>query len=240
MGFIRNLLLTMLAGTLFYACHPEPNFIEESEAALTFNLDTLYFDTVFTTIGTITEAFRVYNPHNQFLKISEIELAGGASSSYRINVDGASGVYFTEVEIAPGDSLYVFVEATLDPNESDDILRVQDSVVFYTNGNVQDIDLVAWGQDVHMIRDSLIDVSTNWIADKPYLIVGYAYVDSLSTLSIDPGVKVFLHRDALIYVEGSLQVNGTLDEPVWFGGDRLEEFYADVPGQWGFIYLSFF
>jgi hypothetical protein len=33
-------------------------------------------------------------------------------------------------------------------------------------------------------------------------------------------------------------VNGTLDEPVWFGGDRLEEFYEDVPGQWRFIYLT--
>jgi len=238
MGFSRILIITLLGGALFFACHPEPNFIEESDAALAFNLDTVFFDTVFTSIGTATEAFRVYNPHNQFLKIDEIALAGGASSVYRINVDGAPGIHFTEVEIAPRDSLYIFVEATLDPNESDDILRIQDSIVFSTNGNIQDVDLVAWGQDVHMIQDSLIDVHTTWIADKPYLIVGYAYVDSISSLAIDPGVKVFLHRDALIYVEGSLQVNGTLEEPVWFGGDRLEEFYEDVPGQWGFIYLT--
>ena len=46
---------------------------------------------------------------------------------------------------------------------------------------MQDIDLVAWGQDVHILRDSVIDVSTTWIADKPYLILNYVYVDSLST-----------------------------------------------------------
>ena len=212
MGFSRILIITLLGGALFFACHPEPSFIEESDAALAFNLDTVFFDTVFTTVGTVTEAFRVYNPHNQFLKIDEIALAGGASSVYRINVDGTPGIHFTEVEIAPRDSLYVFVEATLDPNESDDILRIQDSIVFSTNGNIQDVDLVAWGQDVHMISRDTIDVPTTWIADKPYLIVGYAYVDSVSSLSIDPGVKVFLHRDALIYVEGSLQVNGTLED----------------------------
>jgi len=55
---------------------------------------------------------------------------------------------------------------------------------------------------------------------------------------MDPGVRVHLHKDARIYVDGSLQVNGTRDEPVRFGGDRLEEFYDQIPGQWGFIYLT--
>jgi hypothetical protein len=76
------------------------------------------------------------------------------------------------------------------------------------------------------------------MADKPYLIIDYLYVDSLASLSMDPGVEVYLHKDAMIYVEGSMQVNGTLDEPVRFGGDRLEDFYKDLPGQWGLIYFT--
>jgi len=238
MGFHRIFLLFALTVSLFFACHPERSYEENPEASLSFNMDTLYFDTVFTTIGTTTEAFRVYNSHKQFLKIDEISLAGGASSVFRINVDGSPGLHFTDVEIAPGDSMYVFVEATLDPNESDEILRIQDSIVFQTNGNLQDIDLVAWGQDVHLIEDSVISEHTTWIADKPYLILNYAFVDSLSSLTIDRGVKIHLHRDALLYVDGTLQINGSLEEPVWIGGDRLEKFYEDVPGQWGFIYLS--
>jgi hypothetical protein len=238
MCFRSYFLLVLVPVALFFSCQPERNFIEESDARLEFTIDTLFFDTVFTTVGTITEAFRVKNPHNQFIRIDEIRLAGGSFSVFRINVDGESGLRFSDLEIAPHDSMYVFVEATLDPNGSDNILRIQDSIVFQTNGNMQDIDLVAWGQDVHMIGGEEIDQPTTWPAGKPYLIIDYLYVDSLASLTIDPGVKVYLHKDAAIYVDGSLQVNGTLEEPVWFGGDRLEEFYDHIPGQWGYIYLS--
>ena len=237
--FFRILFpVVMLFGSLFFACHPERTYIEDSDAKLTFTLDTVYFDTVFTTIGTVTKSFRIKNPHNQFVKIDEILLAGGSSSVFRINVDGVPGVEFRDVEIAPKDSMYVFVEATLDPNGSNEILRIQDSIVFMTNGNQQDIDLVAWGQDVHILHEQVIDQDTRWEADKPYLIVGYAYVDSVTTLTIDPGVRVHLHRDAILYVEGTLQVSGTLEEKVRFMGDRLEEFYDEIPGQWGLIYLT--
>ncbi len=238
MAIRRFLLVALIPGALFFACHPERHYIEDADARLAFTLDTVYFDTVFTTIGTITESFRVKNPHNQFVMIDEITLAGGSSSVFRINVDGEPGIHFTDVVIAPFDSLYVFVEATLDPNLSNEILRIQDSIVFLTNGNVQDIDLVAWGQDVHILRDSVIDQSTVWTADKPYLILNYVYVDSVSTLTLEPGVRVHLHRDALLFVDGTLEVEGSKEEPVFFGGDRLEEFYDHIPGQWGLIYLS--
>jgi hypothetical protein len=234
----RFLLWIMFPALLFFACHPERRYIEDQEAKLTFTLDTLFFDTVFTTVGTVTKSFRVKNPHNQFISIDDISLAGGAASVFRVNVDGNPGIQFSGVEIAPGDSLYVFVEATLDPNGSDDILRIQDSIVFLTNGNLQDIDLVAWGQDVHMIGELEIEVPTLWEADKPYLIIDYVYVDSLASLTLDPGVRVYLHKDAMIYVDGSLQLLGTRDDPIGLSGDRLEEFYDQIPGQWGFIYLS--
>ena len=238
MGIRSFLMLVLIPAALFFSCQPERNFIEDKDARLEFTLDTLFFDTVFTTIGTISEAFKVKNPHNQFIRIDEIRLAGGAFSVFRINVDGTSGLRFSDLELAPHDSMYVFVEATLDPNGSDEILRIQDSIVFEANGNVQDVDLVAWGQDVHMIEGGVIDQNTTWPADKPYLIIDYLYVDSLASLTIDPGVQVYLHKDAIIYVAGSLQVNGTQEEPVWFGGDRLEEFYDQIPGQWDRIYLS--
>jgi len=153
-------------------------------------------------------------------------------------VDGQPGTRFRDVEIAPKDSMYVFVEATLDENYSSDILRIQDSIVFLTNGNVQDIDLVAWGQDVHMLHGKTLSGDVVWDAEKPYLIIDYAYVDSVSSLTIGPGTRVYMHRDAILYVDGTLQIAGIADEPVVFRGDRLEEFYNDIPGQWRFIYLS--
>ena len=238
MGIRRFLLVALIPVALFFSCQPERNYIEDSNARLEFTIDTLFFDTVFTTVGTVTKAFSVKNTHNQFIRIDEIDLAGGAFSVFRINVDGEPGLHFSDLDIAPHDSMYVFVEATLDPNGNDDILRIQDSIVFQTNGNMQDIDLVAWGQDVHMMEGEHIDQPTIWQAGKPYLVIDYVYVDSLASLTIDPGVNVYLHKDAIIYVDGSLEVNGTIDEPVRFGGDRLEEFYDHIPGQWGLIYLT--
>jgi hypothetical protein len=237
---LKNLFLSVLfiaITLLLVRCRNERIYIEDEDARLAFNMDTLYFDTVFTTIGTTTRNFRIYNPHDRFIKVDRIELAGGSSSVFRVNVDGVPGTAFENFEIAPNDSMYVFVEATLDPNQSPDILRIQDSITFLVNGNTQDVDLVAWGQDVHMLRDSVIDYDATWVNDKPYLVLGYAIVDTLKTLTIEEGVKLYMHRDAILAVVGSLEINGSLEEPVIIQGDRLEEDYSDIPGQWGWIWL---
>lgn len=223
---------------LAFQCQPERSYIEDSDAKLSFTVDTVLFDTVFTTIGTVTRSFRIKNPHRQYIKIDEIALAGGKSSVFRVNVDGEPGTSFSDIEIAPKDSMYVFVEATLDPNETSDILRIEDSIIFVANGNVQDVNLVAWGQDVHIITEGVIDEPTIWPADKPYLVVDYLYVDYYSSLTLEPGVRVHMHNNAFIYVDGTLEVMGSQEEPVSIQGDRLEEFYQDIPGQWAYIYLS--
>ncbi|MFC2090193.1 hypothetical protein ACFLT1_05405 [Bacteroidota bacterium] len=239
----KLLILTLLLAVpaLLYHCSQERIYVQEGDAKLEFSLDTVYFDTVFTTVGTITKSFRVYNPYNRFIQIASVSLAGGNSSVFRINVDGVPGLAFENFEIAPKDSMYVFVEATLDPNSSNDILRIQDSIVFSVNGNFQDIDLVAWGQDVHMLRDSLLDYSTTWTADKPYLIVDAILIDTLQTLRVEEGVQIHMHRDAAILVKGTLEIMGSLDNPVVVQGDRLEREYQDdpgYPGQWLTIYFA--
>ncbi|MEZ5071916.1 MAG: choice-of-anchor Q domain-containing protein [Bacteroidales bacterium] len=234
----RLLLLLFLPLGVLFSCHPERPYAEDPSARLAFSLDTVYFDTVFTQIGTATKSFRIKNPNRRYIRIDELRLAGGEESVFRVNVDGRPGSRFTDLEIAPGDSMYVFVEATLRPSSSEDVLRIQDSIVCLTNGNVQDVDLVAWGQDVHLLRDTLLVESATWTGDKPYLILGDVVVDADAILRLEEGTRVHLHRDARILVAGSLQVEGSLERPVEFLGDRLEDFYEDIPGQWGFIYLS--
>ena len=235
MRTFKFLLLTPLLLYIF-ACQRE-GFITDSSAKVSFSLDTVYFDTVFTTLSTVTRRFTVKNPHKEFIKISTVNLAGGDASVYRINFDGISGTEFKNIEIAPKDSLFIFVQATLDPNSSKDILLQQDSIIFVTNQNVQDIDLVAWGQDVHILRDSMLLTQT-WTNDKPYLILDAVGVDSLSELTIEAGTKVYFHRDGLFIVWGSVKINGTFENPVVFQGDRLEKLYSDFPGQWqGMLFL---
>ena len=242
---ITNYMMKMLKRYLFFlylplfywifSCERE-TFITDATAGLTFSVDTVYFDTVFTQLGTVTKGFTVHNKHREYIRISSIKLAGGENSIFRMNIDGVPGAEQSDIEIPPKDSIYVFVEATLDPNYADDILLQEDSIMFLTNRNIQHVNLVAWGQDVHFLNKSVLETQT-WVNDKPYLIFNYVYIDSLEVLTIEPGVRVYLHRDAVFFVGGTISVTGTLEDPVIFRGDRLEKMYEDIPGQWGGIYL---
>ena len=69
-----------------------------SAGNLSFSADTLVFDTVFTTVGSTTLQLKIYNNDNKTLTINQIELMGGASSVYRINVDGVMGTNFANIE----------------------------------------------------------------------------------------------------------------------------------------------
>jgi hypothetical protein len=220
---------------LVLSCERETPY-KDPDAFLQFSEDTIFFDTIFTTIGSTTKQLRVYNRYDQPLELNSVRLAGGDQSVFRLNIDGIPGNAATGVEILPDDSIYIFIEVTLDPNNTDSLLVIQDSIIFNTNGNIQDVDLVAWGQDVHLIRGDTLQTTT-WINDKPYLVYQTLWIDSGHVLTIDPGVKVYFHKYATMVVKGTVNINGTLDEPVVFQGDRLEELYSDIPGQWNGIYF---
>lgn len=208
------------------------NFTTNPGDKLSFSIDTLHFDTIFTTIGSTTKYFTVTNSNpTQSLKIDKIFLAKGSSSNFRLNIDGTSTNSYDDYILAPGDSLYIFVEVTIDPGR--DAMIEHDSVVFIYNNNVQDVDLVAFGQDVWLINGRIIPNDTIWDSSKPFLIYNSALVDTFATLTIMPGSKVYFHRGSSLFVKGSLKVMGEYDNTVLFTGDRLESFYQDIPGQWG-------
>ncbi|MDD5151778.1 MAG: hypothetical protein PHC28_15085 [Flavobacterium sp.] len=81
---------------------------------------------------------------------------------------------------------------------------------------------------------------------KPYVIYGYAAVPSGKTVTFDAGARVHFHADSglilasnsTINVNGSLSTTEKLENEVIFEGDRLEPDFADVSGQWGFIWLT--
>lgn len=233
--FVYTSLILLVLGLMLSSCEDE-NYISDENAHLTFSVDTLMFDTIFTTIGSTTQSFRVINPHNQPILVSSIELAGGDESFYRLNIDGELTNKITDVEIPANDSIYIFVELTVDPNGYNQPMIVQDSISFVTNTKLQDIDLLAWGQDFIPIKQEII-TSTTWTSDKPYLVYDYAYVDSGQVLTIEPGARIYFHNKAGLYVKGNIKALGTTAEPIEFSGDRLEEMYSDIPDQWQGILL---
>lgn len=211
---------------------------DQSDQAVTFSADTVLFDTVFTTIGSVTLPLKVYNPHNAMIVVEDIDLVGGTDSPYRMAVDGENGVSFNDVEIGPNDSLWVFVEVTIDPNNADFPLIVEDSIRFITNGNTAYVNLVAWGQDAyfHGSLDALTVLPCDevWNADKPHVLYGIVAVDEGCNLTINAGTQVYCHSGSGLYVyRGGLNIEGALGNEVVFCGDRLEPEYENLSGQWG-------
>lgn len=229
-------LFLCLSGFFFSVSCKKDKILTDPSARLLFSRDTVLFDTVFTTIGSVTRQLKVYNPAKRPVIISEIAVAKGAQSLFRINVDGIPGPVVKDIEILPEDSIYIFVEVTVDPQNSNTPMVVQDSLLFSLNGNLQDVDLVAWGQDVFYINSIAVCTQT-WTKEKPFLIYNSMLVDSNCTLTIEAGTQLYFHAGSALIVHGTLKINGTDDEPVVLQGDRLEPYYDEVPGQWFGIWL---
>lgn len=221
---------------VFFSCNKD-EMLTDSTARLLYSTDTVTFDTVFTTIGTVTKAFKVYNPHDKFIRISQVYLREGENSNFRISVDGMNGNEFHNVDIPPNDSIYIFIEATLDPVSSNLPLIVEDAVVFLSNGNQEAVILEAFGQDVHFYKNKTIDDEI-WANDKPYLIYGNLTIEEGHTLQIQAGAKIYMHYESSLEVLGTLITKGTLEEPVVFEGDRFDFGYGESAGRWGAIYFD--
>lgn len=207
-----------------------------SSGNLEFSADTILFDTVFTTLGNATQNIRIYNPDKNRLKIDEIELMGGASSPFSINVDGISADFIEDIYVGGEDSLFVFAQVTLDVNNQNLPVVVEDSIRFRTNGVDQYVHLVVWGQDAYFHVNEVVDGV--WNNDKPHIIygtaaVGYPGLDSNLTLTINAGTQIYAYNESsLIVYKSTLNVLGTCGNPVKMQGTRLEPFYDDIPGQY--------
>ncbi len=239
--FIVYLILITGVATIGTSCKKPLIF---SNGNLAFSKDTVVFDTVFTTIGSTTQQFKLYNKQNRTVVIQEVELMGGANSPFRINLDGLMGTNFSEIELEGNDSLFCFVEVTLNPNNTNLPLVIEDRIRFRTNGVDQYVVLAAWGQDMyyHYSDISSKNLDTNegiWPNDKPHVIYGAAFVDSAKQLIIQQNTKIYLHKNAFLFnYKGTLIINGTKSEPVIIQGDRLEASYDDVSGQYYGVYFK--
>ena len=138
---------------------------------------------------------------------------------------------FSDIVISAKDSMYIFVEITVDPNNEDSPVLVADSIVFQTNGVKQRVRLEAFGQNMILWKNKTILNDTTLSAARPYLIYGYLAVDSAKTLNIPAGCKLYFHNNANLLVYGNLKAEGTFEKPIEMRGDRLDlvKFLDPVP-----------
>jgi hypothetical protein len=219
-----------------YSCTKE-GFTDSPDARLRLSVDTLRFDTVFTSAGSVTQQVKIFNDNDRGLRISRLRLGGGNGSYFYLNADGTATKDISNLEIAAGDSLYLFVAVTIEPNADALPFLVRDSVELECNGNRQFLQLEAYGQNAVYIRNGILRQDTRFTRDLPYVILGGLRVDTNVTLTVDPGARIYLHADAPMVIDGSLRVNGTRTDSVIFTGDRLDKEYRDLPASWPGIYF---
>jgi len=256
-------LLCALTLLVFFSCRKDFS-AELSSGNLSFSKDTVYLDTVFTNIGSSTYNLKVYNKSNKNISIPSIALGKGDGSFYRLNVDGTPGKVFENVEILAKDSLFIFIETTIDYSQVSNPIYT-DEIVFDHGINLQEVTLVTLVKDAHFLFPSkdangfietisigkttdgeelkvngfYLEENTTFTNQKPYVIYGYCAVPPSKTLTIEAGVKIYFHANSGLIVSknATLTINGELNNKVFMEGDRLEPQFSNIPGQWGVIWL---
>lgn len=245
------------------SCVKEEQYLTDSSVRLSFSSDTVTFDTIFTALATPTRYVKVYNNYDEPLLIDAVSVDGPFADRFRLNVDGDTNRMVRNVEIAAHDSIFIFVQANINPNDNTNPFLVSADILFNYNSKQQRLPIVAYGRnavyhlptythslyqlyinrrgqiDTLWIPFSIIDCS-NWDHSRPHVVVGYAVVNSNETLALTAGDEIYFANDACLWVYDSatLDVQGTAQQPVLFTSIRHDGYYDSLPGQWSHIWLS--
>jgi len=232
----KLLILILLLAVALAACEDD-GFYTGADAELKFSADTVMFDTVFTSMGSLTRRLKVYNPYDSDIQISEIALAKAGASSYRLNVDGEQGNAHENVLLRGKDSLFIFIELNIAENGEQESFEEVDSIIFRLNTSQQDVDLRAWGLNVIRLND---DISEDMVFTDlmPYLVTSPIRVKENVRCEIQKGTCFYFGRKGGLRIDGEFIVKGAVDDPVVFRTSRLDKEYFDVPGLWHGISCS--
>ena len=157
----RSLYITLsLIALVFWSSCRQDFIFAPSSGNLSFSKDTVYLDTIFSNIGSSTYTLKVYNTSDEDILIPSIKLSKGQESNYRMNVDGLIGngaligKEFENIELLARDSMYVFIETTIDIFplvENETQFLYTDVIVFENTSGVQNVELVTLVRDAVFI-----------------------------------------------------------------------------------------
>ncbi|RZM22868.1 MAG: hypothetical protein EOO88_28020 [Pedobacter sp.] len=227
----------VLCAVAFTACRKSNELTEDENVKLFFSSDTVYFDTVFTSVGSANKRLKIYNKDPKAVKVSHIRLSGESGSYFSLIINGTPANQLSDLQIDGNDSISIYVKVNINPDDQYQPFIVQDSILFSTNGNRQAVPLVAYGQNAIFIDNQVISSTSTWTSTLPYIIFRSVTVAAGVTLNIRPGTKVLFHGYSAMHIHGSLKTEGTKDQPVLFASDRLEPYYNEEPGQWNGIHF---
>nr|WP_321236485.1 right-handed parallel beta-helix repeat-containing protein [uncultured Psychroserpens sp.] len=184
------------------------------------NIELLANDSLFIFVETTADIQTLAQNSLEFLYTDAIEF------------DSGNNLQKVELVTLIKDAVFIY------PNR-DETTGIIETLSFDTNGDGTPDETPLQGR---FLEDSELTFTN----EKPYVIYGYAAVDEGDVLTVEAGARVHFHANSGLIVTntGSLKVNGALstdqellENEVIFEGDRLEPLFADVPGQWGTIWL---
>jgi len=240
---------------LLPGCKPREEELQTS-GSLAFSADTVKFDTVFTTIRTVTKRLWVYNRNPRAVSVELVSLDNAVNSPYTLIINGDRKQTATNLYIRGKDSLLILVRAQLRDNGQNGLAKdlvVQENLNFRTNGQDQHVLLRSFGQNIYLHDNVALPCNATWTNDRPHVLYGTVVVPAACKLTIKAGARIYAHAGAALVVEGTLLVNsdyapgtGATDTVkagnaniVRFSGDRSSEAqFATAPGQWTGIVLD--
>jgi hypothetical protein len=232
----RVLIAVILLLGFFSSCQYEEEWIsDDPELTIRYSEDTLSFDTVFTVSGSVAKRLTVLNPNKNAVKFDKIYLGRGIQSEYSIIVAGIEQDEVLDQVIYGNDSLLVLVQVAIDPNDATLPFIVRDSILFSYNGRLDHVKLRSWGQNAHYLGEVIIRSDQIWTSEIPYLLTGSILVDSLVSLTVNEGARIYISNRSSIFIKGSLHAIGSAETRIIFRNERLDKEYDNLPGQWGGI-----
>lgn len=222
---------------LFWSCKPEEEIIASNPSGVRFSADTMLFDTVFSTVGTITLRLKIYNDNSNAIRIGKISVGGGSTSAFKVIINGLETTSSSNVLLLGKDSLLVLVKVLIDPQNKNLPYLVYDSLVVSSGSNTQNVRLIAYGQDAIFLNNKHVSGTETWDSPKPYVVYGNLTIDTSATLTIKEGVRVFLGLKSAILVYGKISASGTFEKSVTFNSADLNKQAGVFPGQWAGIQL---
>ncbi len=208
--------------------------------ALAFSADSIKFDTLFTTVKSPTQRFRIYNRSNNRIKIDRISIRNGEQSEFRMLADGITGQSITNYELAAGDSMLLLF--TLKSQQRNN--TAEDRLIIESGSFREEIVLIAYVLDAWFLQNQIVYQDSIITAEKPLVIDGYLLVPEGVTLTIVPGAQLYFTSLRMppyyetfasqLVVGGKLLVQGNVNQKVIFSSYRFDtdNYYSEGSGQW--------
>lgn len=232
---LQKMILVVASIVLLVSCYDHENFSSNPNLMIQLDVEELAFDTIFSSVAVPLKQMKIYNKNNKSLNFSRIYLGREQYSAFRMNVNGRYGTAVEDVELLKNDSIYLFLDVNSEIERADLFAKIDDELVLEWNGNTKRIPLTAlqakvevW--DAHTVHE-------NETIDKDIYLKGTLRINEGKSLIINPGVTLYFTQSAGVEVQGTLDVRGTVDNPVVFRGSGVNTastgvLYDNMPSQW--------